>query len=153
MQELRNTLRPEFLNRIDEVVIFAPLGREALDRIVDIQLGHLRHRLAARRIELSVTDAARALLGREGYDPTFGARPLKRAIQRLVQDPLSLKLLQREFADGDSLTADARATRSSSGARRRRAPRAEGPRAWAARATGVAPTPARAALAATSFPS
>ena len=107
MQELRNTLRPEFLNRIDEVVIFAPLGREALDRIVDIQLGHLCHRLAARRIELSVTDAARALLGREGYDPTFGARPLKRTIQRLVQDPLSLKLLQREFADGDSLTADA----------------------------------------------
>jgi ATP-dependent Clp protease ATP-binding subunit ClpB len=107
MQELRNTLRPEFLNRIDEVVIFAPLGREALDRIVDIQLGHLRQRLAARRIELTVTDAARALLGREGYDPTFGARPLKRTIQRLVQDPLSLKLLQREFADGDSLTADA----------------------------------------------
>jgi ATP-dependent Clp protease ATP-binding subunit ClpB len=107
MQELRNTLRPEFLNRIDEVVIFAPLSREALDRIVDIQLGHLRQRLAARRIELTVTDAARALLGREGYDPTFGARPLKRTIQRLVQDPLSLKLLQREFADDDALTADA----------------------------------------------
>jgi ATP-dependent Clp protease ATP-binding subunit ClpB len=107
MQELRNTLRPEFLNRIDEVVIFAPLGREALDRIVDIQLGHLRQRLAARRIELTVTDAARALLGHQGYDPTFGARPLKRTIQRLVQDPLSLKLLQREFADGDALTADA----------------------------------------------
>jgi ATP-dependent Clp protease ATP-binding subunit ClpB len=107
MQELRNTLRPEFLNRIDEVVVFAPLGREALDRIVDIQLGHLRQRLAARRIELTVTDAARMLLGREGYDPTFGARPLKRTIQRLVQDPLSLKLLQREFADGDALTADA----------------------------------------------
>jgi ATP-dependent Clp protease ATP-binding subunit ClpB len=107
MQELRNTLRPEFLNRIDEVVIFAPLGREALDRIVDIQLGRLRQRLAARRIELTVTDAARALLGRQGYDPTFGARPLKRTIQRLVQDPLSLKLLQREFADGDALTADA----------------------------------------------
>jgi ATP-dependent Clp protease ATP-binding subunit ClpB len=107
MQELRNTLRPEFLNRIDEVVVFAPLSRESLDRIVDIQLGHLRQRLAARRIELIVTDAARALLGREGYDPTFGARPLKRTIQRLVQDPLSLKLLQREFADGDALTADA----------------------------------------------
>jgi ATP-dependent Clp protease ATP-binding subunit ClpB len=107
MQELRNTLRPEFLNRIDEVVVFAPLGREALDRIVDIQLGHLHQRLAARRIELTVTDAARALLGREGYDPTFGARPLKRTIQRLVQDPLSLKLLQREFVDGDAVTADA----------------------------------------------
>src|SRR6059036_1112253 len=107
MQELRNTLRPEFLNRIDEVVIFAPLGREALDRIVDIQLGHLRHRLAARRIELEVTDAARSVLGREGYDPTFGARPLKRTIQRLVQDPLSLKLLQRELNDSDTITVDA----------------------------------------------
>jgi ATP-dependent Clp protease ATP-binding subunit ClpB len=107
MQELRNTLRPEFLNRIDEVVIFAPLGRDAIARIVDIQLGHLRRRLAARRIELEVTDEARALLGKEGYDPTFGARPLKRTIQRLVQDPLSLKLLQHEFDDGDHLTVDA----------------------------------------------
>jgi len=107
MQELRNTLRPEFLNRIDEVVIFAPLGRDEIARIVDIQLGHLRRRLAARRIELEVTDGARALLGREGYDPTFGARPLKRTIQRLVQDPLSLKLLQRELADGDTVTVDA----------------------------------------------
>jgi len=107
MQELRNTLRPEFLNRIDDVVIFAPLGRDEIARIVDIQLGHLRRRLAARRIELEVTDGARALLGREGYDPTFGARPLKRTIQRLVQDPLSLKLLQRELADGDTVTVDA----------------------------------------------
>ena len=107
MQELRNTLRPEFINRIDEVVIFAPLGREEIARIVDIQLGHLRRRLAARRIELAVTDAARSVLGREGYDPTFGARPLKRTIQRLVQDPLSLKLLQRELTDGDTVTVDA----------------------------------------------
>src|SRR6059036_3153173 len=107
MQELRNTLRPEFINRIDEVVIFAPLGREEIARIVDIQLGHLRRRLAARRIELEVTDAARSVLGREGYDPTFGARPLKRTIQRLVQDPLSLKLLQRELNDGDTITVDA----------------------------------------------
>ena len=107
MQELRNTLRPEFLNRIDDVVIFAPLGRDEIARIVDIQLGHLRRRLAARRIELEVTDGAPALLGREGYDPTFGARPLKRTIQRLVQDPLSLKLLQRELSDGDTVTVDA----------------------------------------------
>ena len=107
MQELRNTLRPEFLNRIDEVVIFSPLGRDQIARIVDIQLGYLRRRLAARRIELEVTDAARNLLGREGYDPTFGARPLKRTIQRLVQDPLSLKLLQREVNDGDTIVVDA----------------------------------------------
>jgi ATP-dependent Clp protease ATP-binding subunit ClpB len=107
MQELRSTLRPEFLNRIDEVVIFAPLGRDEIMRIVDIQLGHLRRRLTARRIELEVTDAARTLLGREGYDATFGARPLKRTIQRMVQDPLALKLLERELADGDHITADA----------------------------------------------
>jgi ATP-dependent Clp protease ATP-binding subunit ClpB len=106
MQELRNTLRPEFLNRIDEVVIFMPLGREHIDRIVEIQLGHLRRRLEARRIELEVTDAAKALLAREGYDPTFGARPLKRTIQRLVQDPLALKLLEAEFVEGDIVRVD-----------------------------------------------
>jgi len=107
MQELRNTLRPEFLNRIDEIVIFHPLGRPEIARIVDIQLGHLRRRLEAKRIELAVTDGAKALLGREGYDPTFGARPLKRTIQRLVQDPLALRLLEGEFKDGDTVTVDA----------------------------------------------
>ena len=107
MQELRNTLRPEFLNRIDEVVIFMPLGREHIDRIVDIQLGHLRRRLASKRIELEVSDTAKALLAREGYDPTFGARPLKRTIQRLVQDPLALKILEGEFVEGDTVRVDA----------------------------------------------
>src|SRR3989475_1148936 len=107
MQELRNTLRPEFLNRIDEIVIFTPLGREEIERIVDIQLEHLRRRLAAKRIGLEVTDAAKAVLAREGYDPTFGARPLKRTIQRLIQDPLALKLLEHEFAEGDTVTVDA----------------------------------------------
>ncbi len=107
MQELRNTLRPEFLNRIDEVVIFSPLGCEELGRIVEIQLGHLRRRLADKRLELEVTDAAKALLGREGYDPTFGARPLKRTIQRLLSDTLALRLLQREFAEGDTVVVDA----------------------------------------------
>jgi ATP-dependent Clp protease ATP-binding subunit ClpB len=107
LQELRNTLRPEFLNRIDEVVVFMPLGREEIGRIVDIQLGHLRRRLAARRIGLEVTDAAKALLAREGYDPTFGARPLKRTIQRLIQDPLALRLLEHEFNEGDTVLVDA----------------------------------------------
>jgi ATP-dependent Clp protease ATP-binding subunit ClpB len=107
MQELRNTLRPEFLNRIDEVVVFHPLDRDQLTRIVDIQLDHLRRRLESRRIELEVSDAAKALLAREGYDPTFGARPLKRTIQRLVQDPLALRLLEREFAEGDRILVDA----------------------------------------------
>src|SRR5436309_178189 len=107
MQELRTTLRPEFLNRIDEVVIFRPLGRADLDHIVDIQLNHLRKRLTDRRISLDVTPAAKTLLAREGYDPAFGARPLKRTVQRLVQDPLALKLLEREFKDGDTVTVDA----------------------------------------------
>ncbi len=107
MAELRNTLRPEFLNRIDEVVVFTPLGREELARIVEIQLEGLRKRLTDRRIDLEVADAAKALLAREGYDPTFGARPLKRTIQRLVQDPLALKLLEHEFGEGDTVTVDA----------------------------------------------
>jgi ATP-dependent Clp protease ATP-binding subunit ClpB len=107
LQELRNTLRPEFLNRIDEIVIFSPLDHAELDRIIDIQLEHLRARLAARRIGLEVTDAAKAVIAREGYDPAFGARPLKRTIQRLVQDPLALRLLEHEFAEGDTVTVDA----------------------------------------------
>ena len=103
----RNALRPEFLNRIDEVVVFNPLGRDEIARVVEIQLGHLQRRLEAKRIQLEVTDAARAVLGREGYDPTFGARPLKRTIQRLVQDPLALRLLEHEFAEGDTVVVDA----------------------------------------------
>jgi ATP-dependent Clp protease ATP-binding subunit ClpB len=107
IQELRNTLRPEFLNRIDEVVVFRALDREQIAQIVGIQLEHLRGRLATKRIELEVTEAAKALLGREGYDPTYGARPLKRTIQRLVQDPLALKLLEGQFKQGDTVTVDA----------------------------------------------
>src|SRR5262249_2647018 len=106
MQEMRNTLRPEFLNRIDEVVIFLPLGREEIGRIVDIQLAHLRRRLEDRRITLTVTDAAKALLGREGYDPAFGARPINGTIQRVVQARLALKLLEREFVEGDTVVVD-----------------------------------------------
>jgi len=108
MAELRNALRPEFLNRIDEIVIFLPLSRDQIARIVDLQLGHLRKRLAERRLELEVTDAAKMLLAREGYDPTYGARPLKRTIQRLVQNPLALKLLEHEFAEGDTVVVDAK---------------------------------------------
>jgi ATP-dependent Clp protease ATP-binding subunit ClpB len=111
LAELRNALRPEFLNRIDEIVIFLPLQREQIARIVDIQLGHLRRRLGAKRIELEVTDAAKAVLAAEGYDPTFGARPLKRTIQRLVQDPLALRLLEGEFKEGDIVTVDAEGDR------------------------------------------
>ncbi|HVQ76122.1 MAG TPA: ATP-dependent chaperone ClpB, partial [Candidatus Binatia bacterium] len=94
---LRQSLRPEFLNRIDEIVVFRSLGREEIAAIVGIQLGHLGRRLAARRLRLDLTPAAEEMLAREGYDPTYGARPLKRTIQRLLQDPLALKLLAGEF--------------------------------------------------------
>jgi len=103
---LKTAFRPEFLNRIDETVIFHRLGLQEIKQIVVIQLGHLRRRLAARRIELSVSDAARELLAREGFDPVYGARPLKRAIQRLIQDPLSRRLLAGEFQDGDRILVE-----------------------------------------------
>ena len=108
MNVLRQSLRPEFLNRIDEIVVFKPLGREEIGRIVTIQIAHLMKRLADKRITLTLTPAAEELLAREGYDPVYGARPLKRAIQRLVQDPLALKLLEGVFKDGDTVVADAK---------------------------------------------
>jgi ATP-dependent Clp protease ATP-binding subunit ClpB len=107
MEVLRQSLRPEFLNRIDEIVVFKALGREEIGRIVKIQTAYLTKRLADKRITLTLTPAAEELLGREGYDPAYGARPLKRTIQRLIQDPLALKLLEGEFKDGDTVVADA----------------------------------------------
>jgi ATP-dependent Clp protease ATP-binding subunit ClpB len=103
---LRGHFRPEFLNRVDEVIIFNPLGREEIKHIVEIQLEGLRKRLDERNIHLELTDAARGVLAEEGYDPSFGARPLKRAIQRLIQDPLAKKILSGEFADGDTVEVD-----------------------------------------------
>ena len=108
MELLRQSLRPEFLNRIDEIVIFKALGREEIGRIVKIQTAYLMKRLADRRITLTLTPAAEELLAQEGYDPVYGARPLKRTIQRLIQDPLALKLLEGEFKDGDAVVADAK---------------------------------------------
>jgi ATP-dependent Clp protease ATP-binding subunit ClpB len=99
--------RPEFLNRIDEIVIFNALGKPEIERIIDLQLQHLRRMLAERKIQIELTGKARELLFREGYDPQFGARPLKRAIQRLIQDPLAMKLLDGEVVPGESLTIDA----------------------------------------------
>ncbi|HEU5191926.1 MAG TPA: ATP-dependent chaperone ClpB [Methylomirabilota bacterium] len=111
MQTLRESLRPEFLNRIDEIVIFHPLGREEIAEIVKIQLARLRERLTQRRITLELTPAAEDLLAREGYDPTYGARPLKRSIQRLIQDPLALALLNGEYHDGDTIVVGAQGGR------------------------------------------
>ena len=107
-EELHERFRPEFLNRIDEVVLFQPLSREQLSEIVDLQLGRLRERLAERRLELEVTDAAKELLAEEGWDPAYGARPLKRAIQRLLENPLARELLEGRFAEGDTVRVDAR---------------------------------------------
>ncbi|HLB46580.1 MAG TPA: ATP-dependent chaperone ClpB [Anaerolineales bacterium] len=100
---MRQRFRPEFLNRIDEVVIFHSLTMEHLKRIVEIQLNRVRRLLAERRLTLDVSDAAKAHLANEGWDPTYGARPLKRAIQRELQDPLALKILQGEFQEGDAI--------------------------------------------------
>ncbi|OFW72720.1 MAG: ATP-dependent chaperone ClpB [Actinobacteria bacterium RBG_16_68_12] len=106
--ELRERFRPEFLNRIDEVVTFEQLTREQLSEIVELQLGRLRERLAERKIELEVTDGAKELLAEEGWDPAYGARPLKRAIQRLLENPLARELLEGRFAEGDVVRVDAR---------------------------------------------
>jgi ATP-dependent Clp protease ATP-binding subunit ClpB len=107
LEALRAHFRPEFLNRIDEIIIFHPLGREHLARIVDIQVERLLKRLEERKIAVELTPAARDLLIAEGYDPAYGARPLKRTIQRRVLDPLAMKVLQGEFGEGDRVVIDA----------------------------------------------
>src|SRR5262249_48460042 len=108
LETLRQTLRPEFLNRIDEIVIFKPLGREEIEKIGTIQLRYLQKRLADKRITLELTQAAEELLAKEGYDPVYGARPLKRTIQRLIQDPLALQILNGAFKEGDTVVVDAK---------------------------------------------
>jgi ATP-dependent Clp protease ATP-binding subunit ClpB len=103
LQELRGAFRPEFLNRVDEIIVFRPLSREQIGQIVEIQLGRLRQLLADRKLSLELTPAAREQLAEEGYDPVYGARPLKRVIQQRLQNPLALKLLQGEFHEGDTV--------------------------------------------------
>src|SRR5512133_3605627 len=105
--QLREFFRPEFLNRIDEVVEFKPLTREQLADIVELQLARLRTRLAERGLALELTDAAKEVLAEAGWDPTYGARPLKRALQRLIENPLALRLLEGDFAEGDTIRVDA----------------------------------------------
>jgi ATP-dependent Clp protease ATP-binding subunit ClpB len=105
---LREAFKPEFLNRIDEIIIFNSLGREQIKAIVEIQLRRLRHNLAERKMALEVTESAEALIAEKGYDPVYGARPLKRTIQRLIQDPLAVKILEGEFREGDQIRIDAR---------------------------------------------
>ncbi|HYK17687.1 MAG TPA: AAA family ATPase, partial [Bryobacteraceae bacterium] len=107
MNVLHGHFKPEFLNRVDDIIVFSPLGKEQLVKIVDLRLEDLRRLLADRKISLELTDAAKELLFTEGYDPNFGARPLKRAIQKLVQDPLALKILDGEVLHGDHVIVDA----------------------------------------------
>ncbi len=104
---LRQHFRPEFLNRVDDIVIFRPLGEAQIATIVDLQLVRMAKLLAEKKITLTVTDEAKQLLATEGYDPAFGARPLKRTIQRLVQNPLAMALLEGKFKDGDAIVARA----------------------------------------------
>jgi ATP-dependent Clp protease ATP-binding subunit ClpB len=107
MEELRREFRPEFLNRLDEIILFRSLGREELARIISIMLRELNDRLADRKITVTVTEPARERLADIGYDPTYGARPLRRAIQKHLQDPLALLILKGEFREGDSVLVDA----------------------------------------------
>jgi ATP-dependent Clp protease ATP-binding subunit ClpB len=108
MEALRAQFKPEFLNRIDETVVFRQLGREQIERIVEIQLGRVRSLLTDRRIELEFTPEAKRLLAETGYDPHYGARPLKRVIQRMVQDPLAVRILEGEFPEGSKVVVEAR---------------------------------------------
>ena len=105
-EAMRETFRPEFLNRIDEIVEFEPLTREQIGEIVELQLERLRSRLAERGIRIELTDAAKEHLAEAGWDPTYGARPLKRAIQRMIENPLALRLLENEFEEGDTVRVD-----------------------------------------------
>jgi ATP-dependent Clp protease ATP-binding subunit ClpB len=106
-EALTQTFPPEFLNRIDDVVIFQRLTKEDLGRIVDIQVAQLAKRVSERGIEIELTEKARELLGNLGFDPTYGARPLKRVIQKQLVDKLALRLLEGEFAEGDNVEVDA----------------------------------------------
>jgi ATP-dependent Clp protease ATP-binding subunit ClpB len=107
MAEVRAHFRPEFLNRVDDIVIFHRLTPDHLRQIVDIQVGDLERRLAERKISIELTDKAREWLADRGFDPAYGARPLKRLIQREIQDVLALKLLQGDFSEGDRIEIDA----------------------------------------------
>ncbi|HIE52261.1 MAG TPA: type VI secretion system ATPase TssH, partial [Armatimonadetes bacterium] len=106
METLRAQFRPEFLNRIDEIVIFHALSKEHLKQIVDIQLERLRGLLRERNLTVELTAAAKERLAEEGYDPVYGARPLKRTLQRRVQDPLARALLEGQFREGDHIVVD-----------------------------------------------
>jgi len=103
---LKSTFRPEFLNRIDEIITFSPLSLEQMQQIVDLQMKEVYERLAEHDLKVELTPAAREWLAKAGYDPSFGARPLKRALQKFVESPLSVSLLSGQFTDGNSILVD-----------------------------------------------
>ena len=105
-ETLRQHFRPEFINRVDDVIFFHALGLEHMAQIIDIQMARLLKRLSDRKIDLSLTAAAKERIVSDGYDPTYGARPLKRTIQREVLDPLALRVLEGEFVEGDHVVVD-----------------------------------------------
>jgi ATP-dependent Clp protease ATP-binding subunit ClpB len=107
-EQLRTTFRPEFLNRVDDIVFFHRLSEADLEQIVDLQVDALVGRVSERGIAIELTDKARELLARLGYDPTYGARPLKRVIQKQLVDKLALKVLEGEFSEGDTVLVDAK---------------------------------------------
>jgi ATP-dependent Clp protease ATP-binding subunit ClpB len=107
MEALRAVFRPEFLNRVDDIIMFHPLGKDQIGKILNLQLAHVSALLAPRGITLKLSTSARDLLLREGYDPVYGARPLKRAIQRLVQDPLALRILDGQVHNGEIVSVEA----------------------------------------------
>ena len=106
-EALRQTFKPEFLNRIDDIIYFNPLGESEIVRIIDLQVEQLKKTLAEKKIRIEIEPSAKKLLFQRGYDPSFGARPLRRAIQTLIQDPLALKLLDGEILAGDTVSVDA----------------------------------------------
>jgi len=108
MEIVGQHFRPEFINRVDEVVVFHPLALEHIRAIVEIQIGYLRRRLAERDMQLELDDAARSLLGEAGFDPVYGARPLKRAIQHQLENPLAQAILRGDFGPGESIRVTAR---------------------------------------------
>ena len=120
MAAVRNHFKPEFLNRIDEIVVFHRLDESHIERIVEIQVEQLRDRLAERNLGLELTEAALAHVAKVGYDPDFGARPLKRVIQKEVADPIALGLLKGDYHDGDVVLVDADERRQLTFSRRRR---------------------------------
>jgi ATP-dependent Clp protease ATP-binding subunit ClpB len=107
MDIVQQHFRPEFINRVDDIVVFHPLGAEQIRAIVDIQLAGLRRRLVERDMDLALTDRARSLIGEAGFDPVYGARPLKRAIQQQIENPLAERILSGTFSPGDRIVVDA----------------------------------------------